>query len=294
MSKNWAYLMLSGSALFWSGNFVLGRAMASDIAPITLAYWRWSVALLLFLPFSIRLLLSEWGVIRQNLVRMVFMSVLSVSCFNTFVYLGLQQSTATNALLINSFIPMLIILLARIKPGIPISGIKLIGIVISSAGVLLLVMRGSLENLLALSFNQGDLWVLTAAFVWAVYSISLRWRPTALSAQAFLLFNMIVGLLFLGPFHWFNVFDEPVLQLNAANMMTIFYVAAFASVGAFLLWNQGVKLVGAASAGQFIHLMPVLGTAMAIVYLGEQLFWYHIIGALAIASGILLSLKTSE
>jgi drug/metabolite transporter (DMT)-like permease len=219
------------------------------------------------------------------------MGIVGVSCFNTFAYLGLQQTTATNALLINSFIPIIIILLSRIKPGIPISLLKMSGILVSSAGVVLLVTKGSVTNLLALSINQGDLWILLAAFTWAVYSISLRWRPAQLSAKSFLLFTMLIGFIFLGPFYWFNVFNETALVVNSVNLMAILYVAAFASVGAFLLWNQGVKLVGAAIAGQFIHLMPVLGTIMAVIFLGESLFWYHVIGAVAIATGILLSLR---
>lgn len=286
--------MLSGSALFWSGNFVLGRAIATDIEPITLAYWRWLIALCLFLPFGLKNLVLEWAVIRRHGRYLIFMSILGVSCFNTFAYLGLQQTTATNALLINSFIPILIILLSRIKPGIPISPGKLAGIIVSSIGVVLLVIQGSLDNLLALSFNRGDLWILTAALTWAVYSIGLRWRPAELSSKSFLLFTMITGLLVLGLFYWFNPFNEAPLILSIANGLAIFYVAAFASVGAFLLWNQGVKLVGAATAGQFIHLMPILGTAMAIVFLGERLYWYHFIGALAIATGILLSLRYAD
>jgi len=214
MSKNWAYLMLTGSALFWSGNFVLGRAIATEISPITLAYWRWMIALIILLPFSFRMLIKQWSVVRQHWRFLTFMAVISVSCFNTFVYLGLQTTTATNALLINSFIPILIILLSRIKPGIPISRFRFSGILISSVGVLVLVLRGNPENLIALSFNQGDFWVLAAAFTWAVYSISLRWRPTELSAQAFLLFNIFIGLLFLGPFYWLmysmSLFYSPI------------------------------------------------------------------------------------
>ena len=286
--------MLTGSVLFWSGNFVLGRAIASEIEPITLAYWRWLIALCLFLPFGLQYLYQDWPVIRAHLRYLLLMSVLGVSCFNTFAYLGLQHTTATNALLINSFIPILIILLSRIKPGVPISPLKILGILVSSVGVVLLVVQGHWQNLLTLSFNQGDLWILGAAFTWAVYSIGLRWRPTGLSSRAFLLFTMISGLMVLAPFYWINPFNEAPLVLNLHNSLAIFYVAAFASVGAFLLWNQGVKLVGAASAGQFIHLMPILGTLMAMIFLGERLYWFHFIGALAIASGILLSVRSSK
>lgn len=289
MSRNWAYLMLCGPALFWSGNFVLGRAFAADIDPITLSYWRWLVALLIFLPFSVRGLLAEFSIVRAHLLRLTVMGAIAVSGFNTFVYLGLQHTTAMNALLINSFIPILIILLSRLIPGIPIQKRQLLGILVSTAGMILLVTRGDFENLLNLDINRGDLWMLLAALCWAVYSISLKWRPQQLSATSFLLISMILGLLILGPFYWLNVFNEAPFNFNFNNLVVVGYVAIFASIGAFLLWNQGVKVVGAGTAGQFIHLMPVFGSVLAIVFLGEQLFWFHVLGALAIGGGIYLS-----
>lgn len=291
MSRKWAYLMLCGSALFWSGNFILGRAFATDIAPMTLSYWRWLVALLILLPFGIKSLIAEFSIVRIHFLRLTLMGALAVSGFNTFVYLSLQYTTATNALLINSFIPILIILLSRIMPGTPILGRQLLGILVSTVGMIMLVTRGEVQKLLELDINQGDLWMLLAALTWAIYSISLRWRPQQLSATSFLLISMIIGLFILAPFYWLNVFHEPAIEYSFNNLVVIGYVAIFASIGAFLLWNQGVKIVGAGTAGQFIHLMPVFGSVLAIVFLGERLYWFHIAGALAIAAGIYLSLK---
>ena len=292
MSRNLAYLMLAGSALFWSGNFVMGRAFAGDIAPITLSYLRWSVALVCFLPFSWRAVWAQREVIRQHWLLLFFMGTLGVAGFNTFAYLGLHSTSATNALLINSFIPILIILLSRIYPGVAVPPLRFVGILVSTAGVLTLVSRGEMANLLAFRINSGDLWVLGAAFIWAVYSISLRWRPLAITAPVFLSVTMIVGVLVLSPISWFNLNHEPAFEFSAGNMLAIAYVALFASIGAYMFWNQGVKVVGAGTAGQFIHLMPVFGTTMAVVFLSEQLYWFHLAGAAAIALGIILSLRS--
>jgi drug/metabolite transporter (DMT)-like permease len=270
----------------------MGRAFASDIAPITLSYLRWSVALICFLPFSWRAVWAQRNVIRRHWLLLIFMGTLGVAGFNTFAYLGLHSTSATNALLINSFIPILIILLSRIYPGVPISPLRLIGILISTAGVLMLVSRGELANLLAFRINSGDLWVLGAAFIWAVYSISLRWRPLEITAPVFLSVTMMVGVLVLSPIFWLNLNHEQPFETNPANLLAIAYVALFASIGAYMFWNQGVKIVGAGTAGQFIHLMPVFGTTMAVVFLSEQLYWFHLAGALAIALGIILSLRS--
>jgi drug/metabolite transporter (DMT)-like permease len=282
--------MLCGPVLFWSGNFVLGRAMSLDIEPITLSFWRWMIALLVFFPFSIMALIRDWSIIRKYLPRLILMGALGVAAFNTFVYLGVRHTSATNALLINSFIPIFIIILTRIILGVSLSLRKIIAVLISSMGVLMLVVKGDMQNLFALQINFGDLWVLLAALCWALYSISLRWRPVGISATGFLLFTMLVGVVLLVPFYLYVLSQGVYLEMNSPNLLTIAYVALFPSIAAFLLWNQGVKMVGAATAGQFIHIMPVLGTLMAVIFLGEQLFWFHLIGAVAIGAGVFLSL----
>lgn len=294
VARPWAYLMLSGSALFWSGNFVLGRAFAFDIPPLTFSYWRWLIALLVFLPFGLRALLADWPVIRQHLRWMILVGVLGVAGFNTFIYLGLQHTTVTNALLINSFIPILILLLTGIMRLGALSRMQLLGILISTLGMLMLVMRGDVQRLLSLTFNRGDLWILLAAFDWAIYSIALRWRPTGLSSSGFLLGSMIVGVTVMTPLVWLSGPAQPALLMDASKVFAILYVALFASIFAFLLWNQGIKQVGPAIGGQFIHLMPVFGAMMAMMFLGERLHWFHVVGAAATGCGIYLSLRSRE
>jgi drug/metabolite transporter (DMT)-like permease len=286
MKRNGAYLMLFGSVLFWSGNFVIGRAMAGDIGPIALAFWRWLTALVVFLPFGILALRRDWPLIRSRPGLILLQGTFGVAGFNTLVYLGLQDTSATNALLINSFIPVFIILLTALWLREPVSMRRLLAILVSAAGVVALIAQGDIDNLLALHFNPGDLWILLAAASWAIYSISLRWRPAGLSAAAFLTVTMLIGLSILTPVYW--LVGDQSLVWSTANLLTVGYVAVFASISAFLLWNQGVRVIGAASAGQFIHLMPLLGTLMAIVFLGEVLRWHHLLGALAIGLGVYL------
>ena len=284
--------MLLGPVRFWSGNVVLARAMATDIGPVTLAFWRWSIALLIFLPFGFAALRRDWPIIRRHFRLMLLLGGLGVAGYNTFVYVGLQSTTATNVLLINSFIPVFIILLTALLLREVISRRNQLAILVSGAGVAVLILKADIDNLTALQFNPGDLWILLAATCWALYSIGLRWRPAELSASAFLLITMMIGVVLLLPVYLWVWWQGESLQFTSTNLLTVAYVALFASVGAFLLWNQGVKLVGAAIAGQYIHLMPVLGTIMAVTFLGEQLFFYHLIGALAIGSGVYLAVTS--
>ncbi|MFO6423210.1 DMT family transporter [Motilimonas sp. KMU-193] len=288
-----AYLLPALSALFWSGNFVFARYVASDIPPISLAYWRWTLAMCLILPFTIKPIWRQRQLIKTHWLKLCLLSTVGVAGFNTCVYLGLQTTTATNGLLINSMIPILIILCSLVL-GVKIRLLQGLGVFISLLGVIFLVCHGELERLYHLSINSGDLWVLLAALLWAIYSIGLKVKPAELSAMAFLGFSISVGSLVLSPIYWFNWVDEPAWQLSWQNGSAVVYTAVFASLVAYFCWNQGVKLVGASTAGQFIHLMPVFGTVLAVVFIGEQLAWFQLMGAMAIGSGIYLSLRQRQ
>lgn len=288
-----AYLLPALSALFWSGNFVFARYVASDIPPIALAYWRWTLAMCLILPFTIRPIWRQRHLIKTHWLKLCLLSTVGVAGFNTCVYLGLQTTTATNGLLINSMIPILIIL-CSLALGVKIRLMQGLGVLTSLLGVIFLVCHGELERLYQLSINTGDLWVLLAALLWAIYSIGLKVKPAELSAMAFLGFSISVGSLVLSPIYWLNWAGEPAWQLSWQNGSAVVYTAVFASLVAYFCWNQGVKLVGASMAGQFIHLMPVFGTVLAVAFIGEQLAWFQLIGAMAIGSGIYLSLRQTK
>ena len=166
-----AYLLLTLAPLFWSGNFVLGRAMSTQIPPVTMAYWRWQTALLLLLPIAGAALWRQRTLVRAHWQRLLVLGILGVACFNTFVYLGLQTTTATNALLINSAIPIFIILLAVGLFREEVSNRNRLGVALSLAGVVYLVVRGEWRHLTELQLNPGDLWILAAALAWASYSV---------------------------------------------------------------------------------------------------------------------------
>ena len=247
----------------------------------------------LILPFVIKPIWQQRSIIKAHFWPLCFLSVVGVAGFNTCVYLGLQTTTATNALLINSMIPILIIVCSTLL-GTRIHFKQGIGVLVSLLGVIFLVCHGELSRLLSLAVNSGDLWILFAAFLWAVYSIGLKMKPAELSGAAFLGLSIVIGSLVLSPLYWFNLTAEPVWHFNLGNGAAVVYTAVFASLVAYFCWNQGVRLVGASTAGQFIHLMPVFGTGLAVLFINEELAWFQLIGALAIGSGIYLSLLANR
>ena len=282
-------LLLVMCALFWAGNFVLGRAMHEAIPPIGLAFWRWVVASALVLPFVWRPLVRQWPLLRRHIGRMSLLAVLGVSAFNVFVYIGLQTTTATNSVLIQSTMPLQILLLNRLLYRVQATKREAVSILLSMSGVVFIISAGDPLRLFNGHWNGGDLWILGAALVWALYSVLLRWRPAELDPGAFLGFTLIAGAIALLPLYLVETAIGRPVDWSPSVGLTIAYVAVFPSVLAYLFWNRGVAALGANAAGHFINLIPVFGSVMAVLLLGELFGWYHAVGAGLVAAGILLA-----
>jgi drug/metabolite transporter (DMT)-like permease len=282
------YFLLVLTTLFWAGNFVLGRAVNASIPPVGLAFWRWTIALAVLLPFSLPHLRRQWPMVRGNWRPLALYGILGVTCFNTFVYIGLHSTTAINALLVNSVIPVLIVVLSRFLAHTPVTRPQAAGIALSLAGVVTIICRADTGLLLSLQINRGDLWVLLAVVCWAFYTFLLRRRPAGLHPLSFLCSIIIIGLMVLAPFYAWEISQGARVGTDPATCGSILYVALFPSVLAFIFWNQAVGEVGPNKAGLFLHLMPVFGAFLSFLFLGESLHLYHLAGIGLIFTGIYL------
>ena len=216
------YFILLLPPLFWAGNFIVGRAIADEVAPISLSFWRWFLALVIILPFVIKPLIQQWSIIKKNLPTLALLALLSVAAFNTLAYIGLQHTSATNGTLLNSFIPIFILIISGLFFGEKISLRQMIGVFISLLGVLIILSKLDIDVVKRLDFNVGDLWILVAALDWALYSIFLkRYRPAGLTALGFLGATMILGVLILLPLFLLNPFNEAPLVLNKTTISTL-------------------------------------------------------------------------
>lgn len=285
-----AWLLLACSALFWAGNFVVGRLVAGEAGPLTLSIWRWGLATLIILPFAWPRIWRQRELIAQHWKLLSFLAVFSVASFNTLLYIGLQTTTATNALIINSSIPVLIIAFGLVLLKQTPTLRSLLGILTSCTGVIWLVSQGDLSTLLARGISEGDLWILGSSVVWAIYSLYLRFRPADLDPIAFLGFMCIVGTTAIGLVRLLNPFDETALPMQPHLLAAVGFFALFPSLGAYLCWNAGLARVGAARGGQMIHLMPVFGLTLATLFLGERMVAHHWVGGSLIAAGLLIAL----
>lgn len=283
------YILLILTTLFWSGNFVISRGMHADIPPLSLAFWRWVAALAILCLFSANQLYKQRHCLRDHLGYITLQGLLGVAGFNTFIYLAMQTTTAINAVLINSCIPVLIVLCSWIIYREVMGVRQYLGVVISLCGVVLIITQGKVDYLLSMRFNRGDIFVLVAAVVWALYSLNLRKFPKELHPLAYLSGIVITGLSALLPLYLLELYFVGGFTITGASLSTIFYVAVFASVLAFIFWNRAVRTIGANRAGPFIHLMPVFSTILAVIFLGETIHGYHLQGIILIFIGIAMT-----
>ena len=278
--------------LLWAGNFIVGRAVSNHEVPLHLSFWRWSISAIILAPFVLKPIWQQRDIIKQHFLGIVTLAFFSITAFNSLAYIAVQYTTATNATLLNSFIPIFIIIISAVFFKEKTSIKQIIGIFISLMGVLAILTKLDQEVLIGLSINKGDLWMLVAALDWAIYSILLKYlRPKALGALPFLGILVFLGTLILIPILYWNPFDEQAIEWTGGMIKAVSYIAIFPSIIAYLSWNYGIQKLGASVGGQYIHLMPLFGALMAIVFLGESIQLYHLVGGSLIALGLWLSIQ---
>ena len=288
-SKWLTYVLLTLTVLFWSGNFILGRGIREMIPPVSLNFWRWVGALLILIPFGLPRIARQRDLFLRHWKMVLLLSIPSITFFNAFIYNALQTTTATNTVLVNATVPVLIALIARFVLKDRLSRRQVAGVAISLLGLVLIVTRGDLMMLAKLTLSTGDLWTLGAALSWAVYSVMLRKRPPQMDPIAFLTLLVIFGLIFSLPWYAWEFARMGGFALSTVAAASLVYVALFPSVLSFIFWNNGIQKVGANRTGIFIHLMPVFSIIMAVLFLGERLRLFHLAGMTLIFTGIALT-----
>lgn len=282
----WTLLVLAN--LFWAGNIVLGRAVAGTVPPIALAYWRWTGAFLVAIGFAWPYLRRDMPILLRHWRIMLLLSATGIATYNTMSYIGLAGTTALNVLLLQSAGPLIIILWAFILYGERPTLWQAAGVGVSLLGVSTIAAHGSLELLLHLSLNAGDVWILVAMAIYGIYAAMFRRRP-ATHPLSFLVAAMGIGSMMILPFYIWETVQGGRIHGGMPAWLAMAYIAVFPSFIAYLFFNRGIELIGAGRAGQSWHLMPLFGSILAVAFLGESFRLYHAVGVALIGAGILLA-----
>lgn len=285
------YLLLTLTALFWSGNMVIGRGVRGDIPPFALAFGRWLIAFGCVLPLALPHFKAQWPQLRAHWRTVIVLGLLGVGGYNTLAYVALQYTVATNAVLLNSFIPIATIAISWAFLGKHLRRLEAIGVLVSLFGALTIIARGEASVLAHLDLNVGDLWMLVAVVVWALYTVGLSRRPGGVDPMLMLAAFIAVGLVALTPFWLWEMASGRFIRFHAGSLAALAYVGILPSFVGYIFYNRGVAEIGPSKASLFIHLMPVFGTLLSFLFLGEIPQGFHYAGISLIFVGIWLTMR---
>ena len=278
------------AVIIWSGNFIVARGVIKQIPPISLAFYRWLTAALIISPFAVRSFRAEWKIVKRSLGHLFWVSLTGVTLFNTFVYIGAHYTTAINLALIGTTSsPIIAIILARIFLKEKIGRLKMMGMILCIIGVIFLLSRGNIQNLVSLRFTAGDGWVLLAAFCFAVYTTLVRKKPAGISSVNYLAIVFSFGALLLLPFYSWEVYHSQPVKWNVNLVLIILYLGLGASVICFLCWNIAIGKLGSGRTALFGNLIPVFSSIEAAFILNEQFTWVHIVSMILVFTGIMVA-----
>ena len=283
------YAALTLTALLWSTNFIIGRAVRDDISPATLNFLRWAIALLILVPITLRDLHAHRATLMRHWKLIALLGFTGIAAFQTLGYLALTKTTALNTILLLALAPLAIVALSWLTQGERVTGVQALGLGISLVGAAVLILHGDPSTLAELRFNAGDLWMLLAVVLWAVYSVLLRRRPAEVPPLALHTMSVAAGTLWMLPAFGWQATHGSALPSSTAAWMAVGFIAVFSSALAHALWVRGVATIGPNRAGVFIHLIPVFGAVLAITFLDEEPAAYHAAGAALALCGIVLT-----
>ena len=293
--NNLAYLLLILTTIFWSGNFIVGKAASMyGIPPFSLNFYRWFFAGLILLPFTYKEIITKKSYILNNIGFFIILGVTSITIFNSIVYYSLYYTQVISGVLMISTIPVWIIFISSLLNIEKTNFFQIIGVAFSLTGVIFIITKADLELIKNLDFNKGDLTMVIAMFAWAIYSALLKKKKYEISQITLLEVVIITGLIFLTPIYFIEMNFGNTIKLGKPFYLTLTYVVLFPGLCSFFFWIKGISIIGANRAGVFLHLMPIFGAIMAMFIFDEKFMFYHFLGAIFILSGIILSNKKTK
>ena len=290
--NNSAYIFLILATLFWSGNFIVGKAASLfEIPPFTLNFYRWTFAWLILAPFTLKEIKEKKNYLIGNIKLILILGITSITIFNSIVYYSLNFTQVISGVLMISTIPVMIIVFCWLLKIEKTNIYQILGVIFSLLGVVVIITKANLSILLNLNFNKGDLWMVLAMFSWALYSALLRKKKLEISQLSLLQVIISAGLVFLLPAYMIELSLGYKADINLPFILTLSYVVLFPGLASFILWIKGISIIGSNRSGIFLHLIPIFSTMMAIIIFKERFMIYHLIGATLIITGIILSSK---
>ncbi|UCZ54181.1 DMT family transporter [Bacillus shivajii] len=286
------YIIITAAMLFFSGNFIVGKALQGTIPPFTLALFRFLSAALFLLPFCYKTVMLNHSLWKKEWKPLLGLSITGIVLFNGCLYLAVNFTSSINAAIVDALTPAVAAILGFLFLKETLTKVQTFGIILSFGGIIWIITQGSIETLLSLAFNIGDIIMLIGIVFWALYSIIIKQHSHKFPNTAGLVMTMIIGVIFLFPIaiiEWMTVGLPKLTSWKA--LLGIIYIGVFPSSLALLAWYRGVREVGPAKASIFFNLVPVFTTILSILFLNETFTYHQLFGGVFVLFGVYLSTR---
>jgi drug/metabolite transporter (DMT)-like permease len=274
--------------LLSAGVYIAAKAVATEMPPWALCFWRVILAGTILLPTTRHHWPAIAATVRQRWRALLVIGGLGLAITQGLLYTGLAYTTAINAGLILALMPVITMILARFVLNEPLGPWQVMGSVLACAGMALIVVRGNLAALLRLDLNAGELFVVAGALCFALYTVLLRRARFELAPLPQLVVLLAGGAIAALPFYLWELLHDERTALNARGLVALAYVAGPGGALMYYLFNRSVEALGASKAGVLLYLQTVFVAVLAYFFLGERLQAYHLVGAGFILAGVLL------
>ncbi|MDP4086489.1 MAG: DMT family transporter [Bacillota bacterium] len=272
------------TSFLWGGNFVFSKFLIGHATPMMLAILRWIIALIFLLPIVWKR--EKTLRIKKNAIIPLFLMGLSgVVFFNIFQFLALAHTSATNVGLISTLNPISIAISSAILLHEKVKVTQILAMMLSLFGVLIVLSKGEINQLISLNFNVGDLWMIAAVIIWGLYSVCGKWAMQKVSPIMATFYSGVFGVITLIPF---NITSFKITNFNGSFLSAILYTGVISTVICMLLWNIGVQKIGATNSGIFLNFNPIFTVILAFFILGEHMTWAELLGSLIVITGCYL------
>jgi len=284
----WPGLLLTLTAIFWAGNSVAGRLAVGQVSPMLLVFLRWALVLAVMWPLYGRQVRQHWPQIRPQLWRIVLMAVLGLTGFNALYYVAAHTTTAVNIGILQGSVPVIVLVAAFLTHGTRATLVQIAGVLITALGVVVVATQGMPLEILHIDLNRGDLIILVACVLYALYTVALRDRPRMSGAAFFTLLALISAVTSV-PLVLAEACVSGLSMPTWQGWLVILYVAIFPSCLAQILFLRGVDLIGPGRAGVFVNLVPVFSAILAVALISEPFALFHAVALALVIGGIWLA-----
>ncbi len=280
-----APFLLFLATLGWGSNTIASRLAVGEVSPMLLIFFRWGFVVVILLSLYWRRMIDEWPIIRPRLKWLLIMGGCGLSLFNAFFYIAAHSTTAVNLGIIQSTMPGMILLGSFMFFGDRINRLQFSGLLLTLLGVGVIVTQGSLEQLMQLTFNHGDLLMIFACSFYAMYTVGLKSRPK-ISGMVMLAYFSVAAFLMTIPLMIFESFIYGTVMPGVKGFAIVFYIAIVPSFLSQIFFMRGVDLIGPGSAGLYANLVPIFSAIMAVLLLSEEFALFHLAAMLLVFGGI--------